>query len=310
MELRQLRYFLGVSQAGSLMKASHILHIAQPALSLHMAALEAELGTVLFMRSSRGMSLTESGRTLVEYARVVMADVERAKSAVQNVTTELSGEVVIGLPTTVALVATLPIIEASRLRHPKIFLRLVESHSGYLKEWLQAGRLDLSVLFASAQESWLSQTPLLKEKLCVVGPPRKGNRGMATSTELKKIADLPMMLPGKDHGLRRILDEACAQQNVKLNVLVEIDSLPNIKKAVSAGLAYTVLSPGAVAEEVAAGKLEQSTLVRPNISRTIVCATSLIRPLTPAASAMVELINETLRELVRSGRWPGTLEKV
>lgn len=308
MELRQLRYLVGVSEAGSLLKASHILHVAQPALSLHMAALEAELGVTLFVRSSRGMSLTDSGKTLLEYARIVLADVERARSAVQNVTQDLSGEVLIGLPTTVALVATLPILEAARRKHPKIFLRLVESHSGYLKEWLQGGRLDLSVLFASAQESWLAQRPVLRENLCVVGPPEKGKRRMPATMDLKKLADLTLMLPSKDHGLRRIIEEACVQQGLKLNVLAEIDSLPNIKKAVSAGLAYTVLSPGAVADEVKAGQLQKATLVKPHISRTIVCATSLIRPVTPAASAMAELINETLRTLVVNGRWPGTLE--
>ena len=309
MELRQLRYLVGVSEAGSLLGASHILHVAQPALSLQMAALEAELGAVLFTRSSRGMSLTDSGKTLLEYAKIVLADVERARSAVQNVTHELSGEVLIGLPTTVALVATLPILEAARQRHPKVFLRLVESHSGYLKEWLQAGRLDLSVLFASAPQSWLVQRPLLREKLCVVGPPAHGKHPMPRSFDLGKLADLALMLPGKDHGLRRIIEEACALKNIKLNVLAEIDSLPNIKKAVSAGLAYTVLSPGAVAEEVKAGQLQQATLVKPHISRTIVCATSLLRPLTPAASAMVELINEILRSLVINSNWPGDLEK-
>lgn len=305
MELRQLRYLVGVSEAGSLLKASRTLHIAQPALSQQVAALEAELGVVLFIRSSRGMSLTDIGRTFVEHARVVLADVERAKGAVQNTKSEMQGEVVVGLPTTVALVATLPILEGVRLRHPGIRLKLVESHSGYLKEWLQSGRLDLSLLFGASREAWLTQRPLLEEQLCLVSPGSAKPRSPRPATiELKKLVQLPMLLPGKDHGLRRIIDETCARLGVELNVLAEMDSLPNMKKAVERGLAYTILSPGAVAEEVEAGRLEVATITKPHIPRTVVCASSLTRPLAPAAAAVIELVTAQIQELVASRQWP------
>jgi LysR family transcriptional regulator, nitrogen assimilation regulatory protein len=308
MELRQLRYFVGVSDAGSLLKASRTLHVAQPALSQHMAALEAELRTTLFQRSSRGMALTDSGRRFLEHARVVLADVERARNSVQGGEQDFAGEVSIGLPTTVALVATLPILRAVRERFPRILPRLVESHSGYLREWLQAGRLDLSVLFAMEQQAWLLQKPILSEKLCLIGP--RGKRARLPATlPLRQLGAYQLLLPGRDHGLRRIIDEACAQHDVKLDVVGEIDSLPNIKKAVEAGVAFTVLSPGAVAEEVALGRLESATLRSPTLARTIVCATSLTRPLTPAAAAVDALVCERLQDLVLEGHWPATLQR-
>src|SRR5262245_19763197 len=109
MELRQLRYFVGVAEAGSLLKASSRLHVAQPALGQQVAALEDELGSKLFERSSRGMSLTEAGRTFLEHAKAVLANVERARAAVRETAAVPRGEVVIGFPTTIALAATLPI---------------------------------------------------------------------------------------------------------------------------------------------------------------------------------------------------------
>ena len=107
MELRQLRYFLGVCEAGSLLKASARLHIAQPALGQQMAALEEELGVKLFARSTRGMALTPEGRVFLEHAKVVLTDADRAKEAVRHSATEPQGQVVLGLPTTVALAAKL-----------------------------------------------------------------------------------------------------------------------------------------------------------------------------------------------------------
>ena len=150
MELRQLRYVIGISEAGSLLAASRALHVVQPALSHQVALLERELGTALFVRSHRGMSLTPAGHAFVEHARVVLQDVERMRSSVREADGQISGTVVLGLPTTVALVATLPILGEVLARHPGVQLKLIESHSGFLGEWLQAGRLDAAFLFAGA----------------------------------------------------------------------------------------------------------------------------------------------------------------
>lgn len=302
MELRQLRYFLGVSEAGSVLAASRTLHVAQPALSQHIATLENELGTVLFLRTNRGMTLTDAGRLFVEHARTVLADVERAKLAVQDMRAEVQGDVVVGLPTTVALVATLPILQAARERHAGIRLKLVESHSGYLREWLQAGRLDLSILFASASEAGFEQRPLLEERLVLVTS--AGDAPARQRVTLRSLAHRPMVLPGRDHGLRRIIDAACTRAGVVLNVVAEIDSLPNIKKSVEAGFASTILSPGAVSEEVAAGRLALAAIGPPAIARKVVCATSVTRPTTPACAAMVALISDEIHRLVASKAWP------
>src|SRR5690554_2306082 len=99
MELRQLRYFVAASEAGSLLKASGRLHIAQPALGQQIAALEHELGARLFDRSSRGVTLTEAGKVFLEHAQVVLADAERARLAVRESTKVPRGDVALGLTT-------------------------------------------------------------------------------------------------------------------------------------------------------------------------------------------------------------------
>ena len=302
MELRQLRYFIGVSEAGGVLAASRTLHVAQPALSQHIAALEEELGCTLFVRTNRGMTLTEAGRTFVEHARVVLADVERAKTAVRNISASIHGEVVVGLPTTVAMVATLPILQATRERYPDIRLKLVESHSGFLREWLQDGRLDLAMLFASTSDPGIEQRVLLEERLVLVSAPPNAPRGREVA--MQSLAGRPLVLPSKEHGFRRIIDEACARAGVQLEVVAEIDSLPNIKKAVQAGLADTILSPGSVAEDVAAGTLRMVTLGKPHLLRKVTCATCVTRPITPAAAAMISLITEQMHRLVSDGTWP------
>ncbi|GEQ78141.1 LysR family transcriptional regulator [Comamonas testosteroni] len=302
MELRQLRYLIGVCEAGGVLAASRMLHIAQPALSQSIAALEDELGVQLFVRTNRGMKLTSEGQTFVDHAHVVLADVERARSSVRPVEANLEGEVVLGLPTTVALVATLPILKATRARFGKLKVKIIESHSGFLGEWLHAGRLDLSVLFVSGNELAFECRPLLSEKLGLVTIPQ--NCPSNSETSLRSIADMPLLLPSKEHGLRRIIDNVCAEHGVQLNVIAEIDSLPNIKKAVRAGMGSTILSPGALSDEVSEGVLAMTTICTPHIERQVACATSITRPITPATAAMISIVTEQIEMLVNSGAWP------
>ncbi|BDI05181.1 LysR family transcriptional regulator [Sphaerotilus microaerophilus] len=303
MELRQLRYFIGVSEAGSLLKASTRLHVAQPALGQQIAALEAEVGAALFERSSRGMALTEAGRTFLDHARVVLADVERARQAVRQSTELPSGEVVIGLPTTTALAATVPIVQACRTRLPQVRLKVIEAYSGFLREWLQAGRLDWAILFGSQPDATLVKRPLLEERLALITPP--GGEPLPGTLPLARVADWPLVLPGREHGLRRIIDEACAPLGVRLQVVAEIDSLPSVKKAVECGIGSTILPMVSVAEEVAAQRLQAATIEDAGMLRRVVLATSVTRPTTLACHAVMALATELIHQRVESGVWPG-----
>jgi len=302
MELRQIRYFVGVSEAGSLLKASARLHVAQPALGQQISALEHDVGARLFDRSSRGVTLTEAGKAFLEHAKVLLADVERARASVRESSRVPAGDVVIGLPTTVALIATVPILQACRDQLPQVHVKIVDGYSGFLREWLVSGRLDLAVLFGDQADTVLAKQALLDECLAFVSSAQGATapRKMALSA----LSRWPLVLPGRDHGLRRIVDDACEPEGIALNVVAEIESLPSVKRAVEAGLGSTILPLGAVADEVAAGRLRASTIDSPSMSRRVVCATSMTRPRTAVGNAVMRLLGDVLREMVEQGTWP------
>lgn len=302
MELRQIRYFVGVSEAGSLLKASARLHIAQPALGLQIAALEHSLGTRLFDRSSRGVTLTESGKAFLEHAKVLLADAERARAAVRESSQVPAGDVTIGLPTTVGLISAVPILQTCLGQLPEVRIRIVEGYSGFLREWLVSGRLDLALLFGDQPDPVVTKQALLDDRLAFVSSARgtTAPRKMSLST----LSRWPLILPGREHGLRRTIDEACEAEGIALNVVAEIDSLLSVKRAVEAGLGSTILPPGAVADEVEAGRLRASTIESAAMSRRVVCATSLARPGTLAGAAVARSVAQVLRQMVEDGRWP------
>ncbi len=303
MELRQLRYFIGVSEAGSLLKAASRLHIAQPALGQQITALEHDVGAKLFERSSRGVVLTEAGELFLEHARVVLADAERAQMAVRDLTAVPRGEVALGLPTTVALVATMPILSACRTQLPEVRLRLVEAYSGFLREWLQLGRLDLALLFGEAADTGLAKQPLLDDRLMFIASAAKKPK-LPKKLPLTALAGEPLVLPSREHGLRRIIEDACAPLGLALNVVAEIDSLGTAKRAAEAAIGGTILPLGAVAEEVAAGRLRAAVIDSPAMLRRVVCATNTARPTSAACAAVTRLVQRVVHDMVDSGAWP------
>jgi LysR family nitrogen assimilation transcriptional regulator len=160
MDIKQIKYFLAVAESGGFSKAAQAIHVAQPALSAHVARLEEELGIQLFLRHAKGIELTHAGAILVDHAHDILRRLKHAQDAVRHAADEVHGEVALGLPTTVAMVLTLPLLTEVRAQWPHISLRLVEGHSGWLQEWLQSGRIDAAVLFGTAAHKGLEVPPM------------------------------------------------------------------------------------------------------------------------------------------------------
>jgi LysR family nitrogen assimilation transcriptional regulator len=156
--------------------------------------------------------------------------------------------------------------------------------------------------FGEAAETGLAKQALLEEGLALV----TSARGPRTPKRiaLRALARYPLILPGSEHGLRRIIDDACAPLGLKLEVVAEIDSLTSVKRSVEAGLASTILPLGSIAEETDQGRLRASIIDSPSMLRRVVCATNVTRPATAAGAAVMALMRDVIRERVAEGTWP------
>lgn len=123
MNLKQLEYFVHVAELGSYNRAASFLAIAQPALSRQIRHLELELGQSLFIRTGRGVGLTEAGKRLLSRARGILQQMEHVKQELEETKGEPLGHLTIGMPPTLARVLTLPLVSEFRDRFPKAALR-------------------------------------------------------------------------------------------------------------------------------------------------------------------------------------------
>lgn len=301
MDLRQLRYFVHIVDEGSFTAAAHRLNVAQPALSLQIRNLEQELGIKLLTRSIQGVAPTPAGARLYEHARAIQRQVELARDQVREYVGTPTGPVTIGLPASVALVLTVPLVEAVRRDLPKVSLRIAEGFSGSVLEWLKDGRLDFGCLYDTPPSRGLDSRPLVRERLYLIGPPGSGEADIS----LEELSALPLILPSRVHKLREMLEDAAKDSGVALNVNVELDGLPHIKALVARGTGFSVLALSAVLEEWRGKAVAARLVTRPHLSRTVHLCRAKGTPLTDAAAAVRDTLVRLARGLVAGGAWPG-----
>ena len=294
MTLSQLRYFLAAAQAGSLSRAAEQIRVAQPALSQQLAALEAEFGQALFLRHPRGVTLTEAGSRLRDRAAEILRQVDLTRDELSVDAASPVGSVALGLATAFNMAFSVAVLTRARQLYPRIRLHLVESMSGFLREWTERGRIDLSVIYEVPPSPTLDLQALGTEELFLVAPPDIACRFGAT-VPLEALASLKLVLPGAAHSLRALVDRRAAECGLVLSVAFEVDSTYTMKRLVAAGEVCSILSAHAVQEEVACGTLAAIPIGAPGIARTIQLATAQARRTDPSVTAIAGVIRDVIR---------------
>ncbi|MCW9044772.1 MAG: LysR family transcriptional regulator [Alphaproteobacteria bacterium] len=291
MDLKQLRSFLHVSELNSFSKAAERLHLSQPALSRQIKLLEAEIGEPLFVRTGRGVEITSAGELLERRASAVLSELERFNSDLAAQKGKISGELCIGLPPSSGRTMAGPLIERYRTEYPDVKLRVIQLMSGTLQEQLLDGRVDLGILYEESVSPRIGYEPLSTEELVLLSCPGQGE-ALGEKVTFDKACGLPLVLPGRPHGLRTVIDRAAVKRDLSPNIVIEVDSLSVILELVRRGLAYSILANVACQEDVEAGRLTARKIECPSLKRTTVLAWPKDFPLTPAAKVMAKLIHQ------------------
>ena len=288
MNLRRLRYFVRIVDAGSLSQASQLLHIAQPALSQQLYILESEFGQQLLIRSQRGVVPTESGKRLYAHAQTILRQLENALTDVNAVTESLCGTVSIGLPPGISATSlTIPLIKRVTQLHPSVLLHLNESLGTTLVELLASGQMDMALIYGTPREAGMRGRSLYREPLFAVAPVQQGLDPGPVS--LAKLATAPLIMLRKHNQVRRYVDDAFKQAGVTPSIVAEIESASTLAAAIRHGLGAVIL-PDAAAKSVAAhGKGTLHPLVEPIEVPLTLCQSDRLT-LSETASAVSDIL--------------------
>ncbi|GAB7543797.1 LysR substrate-binding domain-containing protein [Cupriavidus sp. 8B] len=301
MELRQLKYFVCIVEAGSVSRAAQILHVAQPALSAQINRLEEELGARLLVRSVRGVVPTEAGAAVLVQAQRILKEVEATRIIALQADREPSGPVAVGLPWTVRSVLGLTLLETIKRTMPAVQLAIVEGPSSVLAGMLAHGKLDVAVVFDNAPDDSLSLKPLVVEPLLLVGQ-RGALQGWSVAT-IERIAQLPLLLLSKPNGIREEVERQLASRGLAPNVVAEINSPALLMDAVQAGLGFSVLPSCGIEQACREARLDAVPLEADAPVRTVFLAISKLYSPSMAAERVCTLIETLTAEAVSGGRW-------
>ncbi|WP_028921879.1 LysR family transcriptional regulator [Pseudonocardia acaciae] len=306
MDLRQLTSLVTVAEVGSVTKAARVLHLVQPAVTRQIRTLEEELGVSLFERTRTGMVPTAEGELLLERARRALRELDRARAELRPDPGEVTGSVTVGLLESTIDVLARPLVAAVAERFPAIELRLVTAYSGHLQQWLDAGDVDISLLYNLTGSPSLAVVPLLREQLWAVAPP---DAGLTPDSPVpwRSVCAHPLVLPVTGHGLRALIDQARSSLPVGPRPAPQTNSMHLQKKLVLAGHGWTILPAAGVAGDVAAGLLSGAPVTEPDVVRSVVLGLRRgARTPAPVAAVAAEL-ERLVRSLVRSAAWPSSL---
>lgn len=301
MDLRQLRYFVGVIEAGSFTKAAARLHVAQSALSLHVRRMEEAFGVELLIREQSGVRPTEAGTKLLEHAQIILRQLAWAERDLQSHRHAAEGVITIGIPSGLARVLVSELLAATRAQLPRVTLQIVEGMTGNLAEWLTAGRLDLAVLYRDVGQVG-QHIELAQETFHLISAPQMAPTGETIA--LSTLRGMPLVLPMGNNNARRSVARQVERLGWELDVKFEVDSLTSIIKMVTEGKAYSVLTPAAFVNEMRLGLIKAVRVTDPEISRSVILAANAREGRKITVDALKDLIGTVARQLVSAGDWP------
>ncbi|MDH5446422.1 MAG: LysR family transcriptional regulator [Gammaproteobacteria bacterium] len=285
MDIANLQTFVTVAETGSFSHASNQLFLTQPAISKRVAALEEELGTSLFDRIGRKVSLTEAGQALLPRARSILLEVEDSRRAISNLSGQVSGKLSIGTSHHIGLHRLPPVLRQFNKDFPEVELDIHFMDSEEACRAVEHGDLEIGIVTLPLTPLNLLQTKeIWPDPLSiVVGQAHPLARQKQLSLEI--LSEHTAILPATGTYTREVLERAIAHSDKQLKVGLATNYLETIKMMVSVGLGWSVLPDSMLSKEIVKIPLKGIPL-----HRTLGIVWHAGRTLSNAAEAMMHIV--------------------
>ena len=233
-DLELYRIFYVVAKNNHMTRASEELHISQPAISQSIKKLEDQLGGTLFLRSNKGMELTEEGKMFYEYVKGALELINNAENEFTSFKDLSKGEIKIGCSATLTKLVLMDVLKDFHKEYPNININITNGLTKDLLNDLKLGKLDLVIY----NESNIKETNLNLEKI------KELKQGFIYNDEFYKdninsfedLNNYPLILQKSESNSRKLLDHIALENNVKLIPSMEVVSQDLITEFTNIGL--------------------------------------------------------------------------
>lgn len=258
MEDHKLKVFCTVAETRSFSKASEIIHLTQPAVSLQIQALEELYETKLFDRSSSNVTLTQAGEILYKYAKNILSLYAQAEKNIGEMTGLVKGSIGIGASTTIGNNLLPAVIADFKKTRPKIKIHMRVDNTRKIVESLNAGNIDFGLVEGDVTKQKIISERLIRDELCVIVPSFHvwAKRKEISILELTKE---PFIFRETGSGTRQMVEKYLTEHGINLQnmmITLVLGSTEAIKQAVENGIGISIVSKWAARKETEYGTLK------------------------------------------------------
>lgn len=241
MDLNALIAFVEVARYQSFSMAADALFISQPAISKRISALEAELGTALFNRINRKVTLTEAGRALLPRVQALRTELEDIRRLASNLSGDVHGALTMGTSHHIGLHRLPPALSEFNQRYPAVQLDLRFVASEQACQAVERGELELAIATLPHQlPEQLQAQVIWTDQLHIVTSPNQPLSQLGKAS-LEELVQHRCVLPSKDTYTYQIISQALGNLENQLTVYVSTNYLETLKMLVSAGFGWSLL---------------------------------------------------------------------
>lgn len=269
--LSQYRIFYEVARAGNISKAAKELFISQPAISKSISKLEDSLGISLFIRNSRGVSLTAEGELLFRHTKTAFEALHEGERELKRIQEFNIGQIRIGVSNTLCRFTMIDYLKGFIDRYPHIKISIEIQSSTHTLAMLEQERIDIGLVAAPrASMKRIEFIPVMDiEDIFVAAPSYLDNLKLREGSDADIFQAGNIMLLDRTNQTRRYIEDYMNEHQIEANNLLEVTAMDLLMEFARIGLGAACVIKEFVQEDLAAGRLVQLELGTPIHKRTI-----------------------------------------
>lgn len=292
MDIRQLEYFVEVAKQLSFTKAAASLHVSQPSISKAIQNFENELGVPLFYRSSKQLELTDAGQAVLVNAQQVLASFHNLRSELTDLMNLQKGQIRIGIPPIVGAEFFSKLISLYKEKYPYIEIQLTEVGTKRIREYIEAGQLDIGLVCNTSTYEQLETISFLKDPLQLIvhqDHPLASKKRI----ELKDLKEESFIIYRKDFILYDKIIEECSKEGFFPTIACETTQKDLFIEMVQAKVGIALL-PQKIAEKIPYTTIKRIPLKEETIHLELGITWKKNKYLSFAVREFIQLIHEMM----------------
>ena len=251
MNYERLKTFLVVAEKKSFSEAAKLLYVTQPTITAQIKALEEELNTKLFERTTKKVELTQSAKILMKYAREIIRLSDLAQKEIMQIEDTVYGDLSMGCSFTIGEYILPDFLKTFKGLYPLVQMEVNITNSNNIVSDIKDQRIDVGLIETPIDDPDVVVEPFMEDELIVIASPSH----IAASNKkisLERLKRLPMIVKEKGSGTRAVVNQYLKQAAIEesdLNIVMELGSTEAVKAVVESGLGVSIISKSAIQKE-------------------------------------------------------------